>query len=566
MSPADKSPVLQAPNIVMQSIPVVVGVSGHRDLVDADLPAIRCQVVEALARIERMTPNSTHLLISALAEGADQLVAEVAFERGWEVVALLPMVLDDFIEDFETESAQQRFRSLLDGCFAIRMLPEGQLDPVITHRCDQQYRDQGTELARQAQVVIVLWDGQPAPPNAVGTSWVVGVCREGPPPVEGAVLAAPETTGLIHIPVRRAKSLAELPVASDLVPSDSAHEKVLREIDVFNLAMRQCDQDLPDDLNDSLDWVIHKDKRGLLDKGTAYVLHRYAEADVLARKYQRQRKQVIISASLMAVTAAACQATYGAFSSQPWILAYGVAIVLAYGLYFLLFRLPTFRIEERFLEYRAFAEAARVQLFWRLSGLEMPVAEHYLQLVKSDVGWVREAVRSLGFQATLMSATPNVLPELVRDHWLKDQINYFFGNGSPEKPGNIAKRRCWQSNAERGAMLSFAFGALMVVMAGLGYLLPSLDGLKDAASAYSASFFLIAGVIKGFAATMGYEEEAANFEKAGAVFRNALTYVEAHQGDNDKLQSCILELGKYALAENADWLLQHRRNAFKIEN
>jgi hypothetical protein len=550
----------------MESIPVLVGVSGHRDLVNADLPVIRSHVVEALARIERMSPNSAHLLISALAVGADQLVAEVAFERGWQVVALLPMALDDFIEDFETESTRQRFRALLDGCFAIRTLPDGQLDPVITHRRELQYRAQGTELARQAQVVIALWDGQPAPQNSVGTSWVVGVCRDGPPPVDGAVLAAPETTGLIHIPVRRAKSLADLPLASTPVHSDSAHEKVLREIDAFNLAMQQCGQTLPDDLNDSLDWVIHKDKRGLLDKGTAYVLHRYAEADALARKYQRQRKHVIIIASLMAVIAAACQATYGAFSSQPWILAYGVAIVLAYGLYFLLFRLPKFRIEERFLEYRAFAEAARVQLFWRLAGIEEQVAEHYLQLVKSDVGWVREAVRSLGFQATLISATPNVVPELVRDNWLNDQINYFFGEGDPEKLGNIAKRKRWQSNAEIGAMLSFVIGVLMVAVAGLSYLLPSIAGLKDVASAYSASFFLIAGVIKGFAATMGYEEEAANFEKAGAVFCNALAYVEAHQGDSDKFQACILELGKYALAENADWLLQHRRNAFKIKN
>jgi hypothetical protein len=551
----------------MNSIPIIVGVSGHRDLVGADLPAIRQHVSDALVSLERLTPDTPRILLSALAEGADQLVAEVALNRGWQVVAAPPMPLGDFIRDFETEPARQRFHDLLGQCVSVQELPWAtQLDPDISNSRDQQYRDQGTYLARQAQVVIALWDGQENATGAVGTSWAVRICREGPPPVEGAVLAAPETTGLVHIPVRRAKAPDVPPIGVAESASDNAYRKVLREIDAFNRSLQQCREFQPIDVADSMDWLLPQEERAGLDDGVAYLLHRHAEADALARKYQRQRKQVIIAASTMTVIAAVSQATYGVFSSQPWIIAYGVTIALAYMLYYLLFRLPHFRIEERFLEYRAFAEAARVQLFWRLAGLDTLVAEHYLQLVKSDVGWVREAVRAMGFQAKLMVPVAEAKIGLVRDRWLLDQINYFFGKGTTEKPGNIAKRKFWQARAETAAMVSFGLGALLVFLAGLGYLLPSIEDWKDATSAYSASLFLIAGVIKGFAATMGYEEEAASFEKAGAVFRNALAYIDAHAGDEERCRVCIFELGKYALAENADWLLQHRRNAFNIQS
>lgn len=549
------------------AIPVIVAVSGHRDLIEAELPAIRTKVSAAVQEIENLSPQSPHILLSALAEGADQLVAEVALERGWQVVAVVPMPLEDFIHDFETDAARKQFQYMLIRCTAIQELPwSAKLDHDITSTRDQQYRDQGTYIALQAQVVLALWDGQENSTGSVGASWTVCICREGPPSVEGTVLAAPETTGMVHIPVRRAKAPDVAPRAFVESASDCAYRKVLREIDAFNRSLQNYRESQPNEVEDSLDWLVPKEGRTGPDGGAAQLLHFHVEADALARKYQGQRKQVIVAASTMTVIAAISQATYGVFSSQPWIIAYGVTIALAYMLYYLLFRFPHFRIEERFLEYRAFAEAARVQLFWRLAGLDTLVAEHYLQLVKSDVGWVREAVRAIGFQANLMAPIAQARIGLVRERWLLDQINYFFGKGTPEKPGNIAKRKRWLTRAETAAMFSFGLGALLVFLAGLGYLLPEIEGWKDATSAYSASLFLISGVIKGVVATMGYEEEAATFEKAGAIFRNALAYVDAHAADEEKCRACIFELGKYALAENADWLLQHRRNAFKIEN
>jgi len=60
-------------------------------------------------------------------------------------------------------------------------------------------------------------------------------------------------------------------------------------------------------------------------------------------------------------------------------------------------------------------------------------------------------------------------------------------------------------------------------------------------------------------------EEADSFEIAGSIYRNARNFLHANRGDEEKFRACVKELGKHALNENAEWLLLHRRNAFKIE-
>ena len=52
---------------------------------------------------------------------------------------------------------------------------------------------------------------------------------------------------------------------------------------------------------------------------------------------------------------------------------------------------------------------------------------------------------------------------------------------------------------------------------------------------------------------------------AGGLYRNARHFLREHAGDEELFRACVKELGKHALNENAEWLLLHRRNAFKIE-
>ena len=61
-------------------VPIVLGVTGHRDLPSEDADALRMNIRQFFEQLQRTYPNSPFKLISGLAEGADSLVAEVALE------------------------------------------------------------------------------------------------------------------------------------------------------------------------------------------------------------------------------------------------------------------------------------------------------------------------------------------------------------------------------------------------------------------------------------------------------------------------------------------------------
>jgi hypothetical protein len=71
-------------------IPIVVGVTGHRDLRPEDRPGLEEAVRSVFTILEREYPSSPLLLLSALAEGADRLAARVALDRGIPLFVPLP--------------------------------------------------------------------------------------------------------------------------------------------------------------------------------------------------------------------------------------------------------------------------------------------------------------------------------------------------------------------------------------------------------------------------------------------------------------------------------------------
>ncbi|HEV2272142.1 MAG TPA: hypothetical protein VGR92_22030, partial [Steroidobacteraceae bacterium] len=65
-------------------LPIVIGVTGHRHLRAQDLPTHREHVCELFTQLRQRYPSTPLRIVTALAEGADRLVAEVALEGGHE--------------------------------------------------------------------------------------------------------------------------------------------------------------------------------------------------------------------------------------------------------------------------------------------------------------------------------------------------------------------------------------------------------------------------------------------------------------------------------------------------
>ncbi|MDZ7769059.1 MAG: hypothetical protein U5K38_08270 [Woeseiaceae bacterium] len=96
------------------AMPLVVAVTGHRDLVASEVPEIRLRVRTLLEKLAMQFPSRRLTVMSALAEGADQLVAEVALDLGADLTVTLPMPRELYLQDFETVEARNRFNTLCD--------------------------------------------------------------------------------------------------------------------------------------------------------------------------------------------------------------------------------------------------------------------------------------------------------------------------------------------------------------------------------------------------------------------------------------------------------------------
>ena len=68
-----------------------------------------------LARMRREHPGMPLVVVSALAEGGDQLVAEEALAAGARLIAPVPLAREHYAEDFINAGARERFDALCDA-------------------------------------------------------------------------------------------------------------------------------------------------------------------------------------------------------------------------------------------------------------------------------------------------------------------------------------------------------------------------------------------------------------------------------------------------------------------
>src|SRR6516164_1664663 len=173
-------------------LPLVIGVTGHRDLRDQDIPRLEREVAAVLASLRRdflgKEDETPVIVLSALAEGADRLVARVAVAQGARLIVPLPMPLDEYRHDFEPGLKPgniAEFDELFAQAIAAPVMPlrGTSLEAVRTDRAKraEQYRAVGIFITQHCHVLLALWDGDAANPAAGGSAEVVGFKRDGIP-------------------------------------------------------------------------------------------------------------------------------------------------------------------------------------------------------------------------------------------------------------------------------------------------------------------------------------------------------------------------------------------------
>ena len=147
-----------------------IAITGHRpnrlpaacrDDVAAQIGVLLDQMAAA-AKTHARRP----VLISALAEGADRMAAQAALARGIALVSVLPFAADEYARDFQDDASQAQFRQLMALSERVVQLPgDGQ-------RRNAAYEAVGLAALEMADILIAVWDGQPAAGRG-GTAQIV---------------------------------------------------------------------------------------------------------------------------------------------------------------------------------------------------------------------------------------------------------------------------------------------------------------------------------------------------------------------------------------------------------
>lgn len=180
------------------AIPFVlsVGVTGHRAdvLVGCDIGLLRRRIRDTLLLLEEsgrallererdcFAPGPPTLrLASPIADGADQIAAEIALELGWDLQAILPFGRESYRASLANHGARERFDELLARSSCLLELP-GEADESL-----DAYVMTGRATVSHCDVLIAVWDGKP-PRGRGGTGEVVQ-------------LALTSGTAIVHVPL-----------------------------------------------------------------------------------------------------------------------------------------------------------------------------------------------------------------------------------------------------------------------------------------------------------------------------------------------------------------------------
>jgi hypothetical protein len=359
----------------------------------------------------------------------------------------------------------------------------------------------------------------------------------------------------------------------------------LEQIEVFNADVIVHGAALASVVAQSREWVLPRDDLARLDPATTRIVHTFAMADALALYNQQWSIRALRMLLVASVAAVLVSELYPLFFPSPWgATLYMLTLGAALGLLFLATRSHWHR---KYLNYRAIAEALRVQLFWRLAGLPISVADSYLRVQRGELQGIRCALRFNELPLEYPSGgRPNAGAlhglRLAVEHWVAAQRRYFIGDpgdvGNRGRVGRVSSRiafleRWREKTVWIGALLIAAVLALHAISGLLGQRDPAQIWRQDPQSVRDAVIMIgevllsVAAALATYEVVQGYTEQRRASRKLGELFSRAEVRLRQAigRGEVEQGRKILEAIGREALAENADWLVMHRDRPIEFE-
>lgn len=554
--------------------PLLVGITGHRNLHVDEAPALRESVRDFLQTLRGQSPTLELAVVSALAAGGDQLVAEEALAIGIAVVAVLPMARCEYANDFADGDERRRYDALCKRSTIIEMAsldPHAMRveagDPLARAR---HYAQAGVYISSHCHVLLALWDGK-ANGRTGGTAEVVAYHLDGIKPA--SIERRREASALNPFGVGSERLAYH--IACSRAQDDGAPMPPLQPVQASwrsGDGSRADPGAIPAEFARTLarlaDWNADVLRHAVRIKAAARTIsggsgtggppspieQRFAAADWLALHYQRR----VLAAMRLLYTLAALMGiafiVYDQLGQDYMIFAFITLFAVGVGIDVLARRRSWHR---KYLDYRALAEGLRVQAFWRRAGLEAGgdaefAHDDFLQKQDVELDWIRNVMRSAAIEAA-SRPQPAIDLERAIEEWVgradgTGQLGYYTRRG-------VERRRRHRLTQALGAASLWVGIGISVVLAVTVFVLPK--DWKTLLVAAMGVFSIIAAVREAYAYRKADKELIKQYSYMQRIFAQARRAIDRADTPAQK-RGVLRALGEASLAEHAEWTLMHR--------
>lgn len=531
---------ISPPGVIFDRLPLVIGVTGHRDVVAEDEAPLRAAFGKILEDLALAHPHTPLLVLSGIAAGADTLAAEEAISRGIPVLACLPLAVDDYETDF-SEEERRRFREVLSQCARVTRVSKAV-------KREAAYVGVGSYIIHYSHVLVAFWDGG-EPGGAGGTADIVysrttglqmqrdGDCPVADQPNIGPVfrIVTPRLSGerpanpyWIHRNYPR-RFFKDPNAERDFIAS-------LKRLDLYNADISRGDAQL---------------------KGESSLRTFMERTDSAANRLQSRALFFLRLLYIFGFIAAGSQVGF----SVEWIrlTTLGMGLVAYY-------LAQKNDYENRYQDYRTLGEGLRVQTAWHAAGLSGELVETcYLKMQESELQWIRMALRTM----YLLYCEEGTKHPPSHEHpdcrgWIRGQWRFY--HKAARREARRENRFALQGKVAVIGGLALAGLTSLVLytpLHDLALLAPFLkqfnEPLKILSSASIAMGLLIAALLSSYAEKRDFGANVKRYDRMFHVFDRAWRRLNSiKRGFDEDPRGIVRDLGREALIEHADWLLARR--------
>ena len=541
-------------------VPLLIGVIGHRDPLSSEIPAIVRQFEKLLQAVIDACPSTPIWMLNGLAEGMDSIAAEAFLRRARikgaldteqqtgidpdRLIAVLPKNVEDYANDFDSDSSRNQFKALVDASDRI-------IEPENTHELRNSldttpgepecYAIQGDFVAKYSYMLFAFFDG-------IDTGLVGGTAH---------TLAIHQ--GEIH-PLFRS--------TVEILRSREQGESI-----VFNTPRASCkskqnsiqphwnNQMLSSNALATIQYInsINEKIGGLLFRPTQYdetegaFTKLWSYSDSIAGFHKKRYEKIAVLLVFVGFLLVATVDFYKNAEAFGW------------GLVFIAFAVfPTIqkKLQKPFLTYRCLAESLTIQYIWSANAVRASTADFLFSHDQEDIGRIRIVLRTVALQLMLNRQTDqkDVEASLTKSRiWIKGQID-FLGR----RIGSFRRL------AIRWKFIAYLFAGTVIAAASLQLMPISLQIPEN----------LVNVLLAGFASSlayqelMGYEQTFQRYEISLRQFERAfaaLSYLDdatchywEESVDSHYRHKLVLDaIGKEKIDELNEWMSNQLEKSYQ---